>query len=157
MDSAPGPFAPAAQPRYTTWLRVFGVFFFLYVFLVGIGGMGKAFELMGEDAMKGILATKRGPFLSLMIGILATTLVQSSSMTTSMLVTLVAVSGPGALPMDQATYMIMGANLGTTVTNTLVSLGHITRSGEYPTVHLFLRQHTNEPGAHRRGHLRPTQ
>lgn len=45
--------------------------------------------------------------------------------------------------MDQATYMIMGANLGTTVTNTLVSLGHITRSGEYrraiaaATVHDF--------------------
>ncbi len=143
MDFAPGPLAPVPEPRYTLWLRVFGVFFFLYVFLIGIGGMGRSFGLMGEDVMKELLAKERGPFLALMIGILATTLVQSSSMTTSMLVTLVAVSNPGALPLDQATYMVMGANLGTTVTNTLVSLGHITRSGEYrraiaaATVHDF--------------------
>ncbi len=143
MDSAPGPLTSAPEPRYTTWLRVFWVFFFLYIFLVGIGGMGQSFKLMGEETMRELLAKPRGPFLALMIGILATTLVQSSSMTTSLLVTLVAVSGPGALPMDQATYMIMGANLGTTVTNTLVSIGHITRSGEYrraiaaATVHDF--------------------
>jgi len=122
---------------------VFWVLFFLYVFLVGIGGMGKSFALMGEEVIRDVVAQKRGPFLALMMGILATTLVQSSSITTSMLVTLVAVSGTGALPMDQATYMVMGANLGTTVTNTLVSLGHITRSGEYrraiaaATVHDF--------------------
>ncbi len=143
MDSAPGPLTPALEPRYTTWLRVFWVFFFLYIFLVGIGGMGQSFKLMGEETMRELVAKPRGPFLALMIGILATTLVQSSSMTTSLLVTLVAIPGQGALPMDQATYMIMGANLGTTVTNTLVSLGHITRSGEYrraiaaATVHDF--------------------
>ena len=113
---------------------------FLYIFLLGIGGMGTAFKLMGKTRMTELLEEERGPMLSLMIGILATTLVQSSSVTTS---TLVGAVGAGVLPYEQAVYMIMGANVGTTVTNTLVSLGHITRSAEYQrafaaaTVHDF--------------------
>ncbi|MHC4515618.1 MAG: hypothetical protein ACYTGW_12025 [Planctomycetota bacterium] len=140
MDSAPGPLVRAEQPRYATWVKVFWVFFFLFVFLVGIGGMGKSFKLMGGSWMEQLLQQSRGPFCSLMIGILGTTLVQSSSMTTSVLVGMV---GAQILPMEQATFMVMGANIGTTVTNTLVSLGHITRSREYQrafaaaTVHDF--------------------
>lgn len=135
-----GPLAPAPEPRYVTWLRVILVVAFLYVFLVGIRGMGVSFTLMGKEFVQELLGQERGPFLALMIGILATTLVQSSSITTSTLVGLV---GTGALPIEQAVYMIMGANVGTTVTNTLVSLGHITRSAEYKrafaaaTVHDF--------------------
>ena len=60
--------------------------------------------------------------MSLLSGILATSLLQSSSTTTSIIVGLVsggALSLPGAVP------MIMGANLGTSVTNTIVSLAYI--------------------------------
>ncbi|MHC4079144.1 MAG: hypothetical protein ACYST0_11970, partial [Planctomycetota bacterium] len=89
MDSAPGPLVRAEEPRYVTWLKVFWVFFFLFVFLVGIGGMGKSFKLMGGSWMEDLLQQSRGPFCSLMIGILGTTLVQSSSMTTSVLVGMV--------------------------------------------------------------------
>lgn len=54
-----------------------------------------------------------------MIGLLATALTQSSSTTTSIVVGLVA----GGLPMEIAIPMLMGANIGTTMTNTLVSIG----------------------------------
>jgi sodium-dependent phosphate cotransporter len=65
-----------------------------------------------------------------MIGILATTLVQSSSVSTAMLVGLVA-APDNPLPIANAVPMIMGANIGTTVTNTIVCLGHIGRKHEF--------------------------
>lgn len=68
------------------------------------------------------------PFVGLFIGILATTLVQSSSTTTSMTVALVAA---GALTIEGAIPIVMGANIGTSVTNTLVSLAHVTRREEF--------------------------
>ncbi len=112
----------------------------LYLFLVGIGSMGSAFKMMGEGFTKDLLGSGTGPLVSLFIGILATTLVQSSSTTTSVVVGLVAAGG---VDLESAIYMVMGANVGTTVTNTIVSLGHITRSNEYKrafaaaTVHDF--------------------
>ena len=126
--------------RLPTWIRVLLVFAALYVFLVGIGSMSTAFKAMGKDYTKELLGNPAGPLVSLFIGILATTLVQSSSTTTSLVVGLVAA---GAIPYHSAIYMVMGANVGTTVTNTIVSLGHITRSAEYQrafaaaTVHDF--------------------
>jgi sodium-dependent phosphate cotransporter len=62
--------------------------------------------------------------------VLATTLVQSSSVTTSMIVALVA-APESPLPIANAIPMIMGANIGTTVTNTIVSLGHVSRPEEF--------------------------
>jgi sodium-dependent phosphate cotransporter len=82
----------------------------------------------------------RNPFAGLSLGVLFTVLVQSSSTTTS---TIVAVVGSGTLSVQAAVPMIMGANIGTTVTNTLVSLGSIRRSREFQrafaaaTVHDF--------------------
>ncbi len=69
-----------------------------------------------------------------------TVLVQSSSVTTS---TIVALVGAGTLTVEAATPMIMGANIGTTITNTLVSIGHARRGAEFnrafaaATVHDF--------------------
>lgn len=68
------------------------------------------------------------PFSGLIIGIIATSLIQSSSTTTSLVVGLVA---GGALTLDSAIPIIMGANIGTTITNTLVSFGHITSRSEF--------------------------
>ncbi|MEE9229090.1 MAG: Na/Pi symporter [Acidobacteriota bacterium] len=126
--------------RLPIWLKVFLVLAALYLFLVGIGSMGAAFKMMGKSYTEDLLGTTGGPLISLFIGILATTLLQSSSTTTSLVVGLVAA---GAIPFHSAIYMVMGANVGTTVTNTIVSLGHITRSNEYhrafaaATVHDF--------------------
>lgn len=109
-------------------LRFVLVLLSLYLFLVGIGAMGAGFKSLGSDFTEGLLGSRSGPVVSLFIGILATTLVQSSSTTTSIIVGLVAA---GAIPFHSAAYMVMGANVGTTVTNTIVSIGHITRSAEF--------------------------
>jgi sodium-dependent phosphate cotransporter len=54
--------------------------------------------------------------------------VQSSSVTTATIVGLV---GSGVLSLEYAIPMVMGANIGTTVTNTLVSFGHVRREQEF--------------------------
>ena len=112
----------------------------LYAFLVSIGLMGGAFKLFGKDLAKQLIEMTSNPLVGLVAGILATTLVQSSSTTTSIVVSMVAAGGlsiQGAIP------VVMGANVGTSVTNTLVSMGHITRKEEFKralagaTVHDF--------------------
>lgn len=112
----------------------------LYLFLLSIGLMGAAFKGFGSDFAKSLIETTSNPFVGLLIGILATSIVQSSSTTTSVVVGIV---GSGGLTVANAIPIIMGANIGTTVTNTLVSLGHVGRRKEFrraigaATVHDF--------------------
>ena len=90
--------------------------------------MGDSFKFFGREFAEQLLATTSNPFVGLFIGILATSLVQSSSTTTSMTVALVAAGGlevSGAIP------IVIGANIGTSVTNTLVSIVHISRPEEF--------------------------
>lgn len=121
-------------------LRVLLLALLLYAFFLGLDLMGLAFKLFGKGFAERLIATSADPFIGLFVGILATSLVQSSSTTTSMTVGLVAA---GALSIDGAIPVIMGANIGTSVTNTLVSLGHVTRREEFrralagATVHDF--------------------
>lgn len=120
--------------------RVLALLFLLYSFLVSIGLLGKAFKLFGGGIVESMIQDASNPLIGLFIGILATTLVQSSSSTTSLVVALV---GSGTMPVATAIPVVMGANIGTSVTNTLVSLGHLTRSREFhrafsaSTVHDF--------------------
>jgi sodium-dependent phosphate cotransporter len=65
--------------------------------------------------------------MGLIMGIFATALIQSSSTITSVIVGMVA----GGLPISIAVPMIMGANIGTTITNTIVSLGHARHKDEF--------------------------
>ncbi len=108
-------------------LLAFGL---LYVFLVGVNGLGGGFESLGDDVLNTFFRATANPFLGLVIGLLATALVQSSSVTTSLIVGLVA-APENPLPVANAVPMIMGANIGTTVTNTIVSLAHVGRSDEF--------------------------
>ena len=109
-------------------LKIAGVFACLYLFLIGIGGMGAAFKGEFKDTAARLLEATQSPIVGLFIGILATTIVQSSSTTTSLIVGLVAA---GAVDLGGAIFMVMGANVGTTVTAKIVSLGHITRKAEF--------------------------
>jgi len=90
--------------------------------------MGSGFKALGKDFATQVIQTTSNPIAALMIGLIATSLVQSSSTTTSIIVGLVAA---GSLPLHNSVPMLMGANIGTTITNTLVSLGHITRKEEF--------------------------
>jgi sodium-dependent phosphate cotransporter len=102
----------------------------LFLFLLGVKGLGDGFKLAGGDLLDHFFTATGNPFFGFVIGLFATTLVQSSSVTTSMIVGLVA-APEHPLPLANAVPMVMGANIGTTVTNTIASLGHITRRGEF--------------------------
>ncbi len=100
----------------------------LYAFFVGLDMMGIAFKGFGKGLAETLMNSTANPFVGLFIGILATSLVQSSSTTTSMTVGIVAAGG---LSVEGAIPIIMGANIGTSVTNTIVALGHVTRKEEF--------------------------
>jgi sodium-dependent phosphate cotransporter len=110
--------------------KVFTILFLLFVFLMGVKGLGSGFQLLGRDVLEAFFAATENPFVALMIGILSTTVVQSSSVSTSMIVGLVA-APENPLPIANAVPMIMGTNIGTTVTNTIVALGHLGRRDEF--------------------------
>ncbi len=116
------------RERTQTILKIIGVAACLYLFLVGIGGMGYSFKLFGKEFSQKILEATSSPMVGLFIGVLATTIVQSSSTTTSIVIGMVAAE---AIGVRSAIFMVMGANIGTTVTAKLVSLGHITRKTEF--------------------------
>ncbi len=108
--------------------KLFLVIACVYLFLVSIGLMGEAFKGFGKEFAENLIRATSNPFIGLFIGIFATSIMQSSSTTTSILVGMVA---SGALTVTNAIPIIMGANIGTTITNTLVALGHVTRREEF--------------------------
>lgn len=122
------------------WTRLSLLLLLLYIFFVSITLMGASFKFFGKGFAETLLSTTSKPLIGLFIGILATSLVQSSSTITSMVVGLVA---GGALDVPNAIPIVIGSNIGTSVTNTLVSVGHISRPEEFKrafavaTVHDF--------------------
>lgn len=126
------------QNRFISWLILLAG---VYAILLSVGMVGSGFKWAsgGAEGAKELFEFATNPILALLIGTLATALVQSSSTVTSVIVGLVA----GGLPISIAIPMVMGANIGTTVTNTLVSLGHVRKKSEFrqafaaATVHDF--------------------
>jgi len=142
MDPQAEPSAKPSSPVpfQSTALQVVALLGVLTLFFTSIELMGESFKLMGQGVAEQLLLMTSNPFVGLFIGILATSLVQSSSTVTSMTVSIVAGGGlniAGAIP------IVMGANIGTSVTNTIVSLGSVTRKEEFrramagATVHDF--------------------
>lgn len=125
---------------YRRILRIIAVLTLLYLFLLSIKLMGSSFKLFGKNFAEQLIISCSNPFVGLFIGILATSIVQSSSTTTSLVV---ALTGGGILPVTYSIPIIMGANIGTTITNTLVSLTFMTRKEDFKrafagaTVHDF--------------------
>ena len=121
-----------------TWA---GIAALVYMLLVGVSIIGAGFKWVsgGADGAAAIFAFASNPITGVILGTLATALVQSSSTVTSVIVGLVA----GGVPVSVAVPMIMGANMGTTITNTIVSLGNLREDGAFnksfqaATVHDF--------------------
>jgi sodium-dependent phosphate cotransporter len=107
------------------WMQWILVAALVYLLLVAVGMIGSGFKEAAGTQAKELFAFASNPVTALVVGVLATALIQSSSTVTSIVVGLVA----GGLPVEIAIPMVMGANIGTTVTNTIVSLGHI-RDGD---------------------------
>jgi sodium-dependent phosphate cotransporter len=111
-----------------TAVKVVLVLTALYVFLVSVTMMGSGFKTFGKGFAEALISGTSNPFVGLFIGVLATAIIQSSSTTTSMVVAFVA---SGTLTVENAIPVVMGANVGTTVTAALVSMGHVTRRHEF--------------------------
>jgi solute carrier family 34 (sodium-dependent phosphate cotransporter) len=111
-----------------TPLRAALVAVMLYTFLVGVALLEVGIAGLGERFTTGLLDQVANPLSGLFAGILFTVLVQSSSVSTATIVGLV---GAGTVPLELAVPMIMGANIGTTVTNTLAALGNVRRPAEF--------------------------
>ena len=126
MNTAVG--APGERRGMSTPVRAVLVVALLYLFLTGVELLGGGFKNLGNDLVDGLFEGVSNPIGGLCVGLLATVLVQSSSVSTSVIVGLVA---SGVVGIDEAVPMVMGANLGTTVTNTLASLGHLRREQEF--------------------------
>ena len=125
------------------WLLILGL---VYLLMVSVGVLSQGFRAVsgGADGAEAIFAFATNPLVSVLLGVLATALVQSSSAVTSVIVGLVG----GGLPLAIAIPMIMGSNMGTTITNTLAALGNLredeafNRSFAAATVHDFFNLFT---------------
>jgi len=122
------------QSRGITILKTAAIFAVLYIFLISIGMIGAAFKGMGKGFAEELIQSNAGPLIGIFIGVLATSIIQSSSTTTSLVVGMVAAGAFGDDPriaVAAAVPYIMGANIGTSITNTIVSLGHIVNKNEF--------------------------
>eukprot|EP00928_Gymnodinium_smaydae_P068022 TRINITY_DN5106_c0_g3_i1.p1 TRINITY_DN5106_c0_g3~~TRINITY_DN5106_c0_g3_i1.p1 ORF type:complete len:614 (+),score=89.32 TRINITY_DN5106_c0_g3_i1:60-1901(+) len=99
---------------------VVGALFFLYMFLVGLSIMGGAFKILGGRGAGNMYTAVENPIVGLMTGVVSTVLVQSSSTSTSVAVTMV---GADVITVKAGIPIIMGANIGTSVTNTIIAMG----------------------------------
>lgn len=106
---------------YTT-LGWIGVAFFVYLLICGVNVMSRGFQGLGADTAHALFGFTTNPLVGLCVGLLATVIVQSSSTTTALTVAAV---GSGALTIGGAIPVILGSNLGTTVTCTLVAVGFV--------------------------------
>jgi sodium-dependent phosphate cotransporter len=100
----------------------------IYLFLLAVEVLGCSFKLFGSGFAQGLIRATGNPVVGLCIGMLATVLVDSSSMTTSTIVALVA---SGTLSLRSAIPMVMGANIGTTVGSMWVVAGYTRRKVEF--------------------------
>ncbi|MFC3121037.1 Na/Pi symporter [Agaribacter flavus] len=95
--------------------------------LTAVSLIGGGFKTATQDHAKQLFEFASNPFMGLIIGMVATALIQSSSTVSSVIVAMVA----GGLPITIAVPMMMGANIGTSITNTIVSLGHVSNKEEF--------------------------
>ena len=113
----------AKKSQASSLLPWLSVLFFVYMLLVAIGMIGDGFKWAAgsPEAAANLFTFASNPFTGLVIGLIATIMVQSSSTTSSIIVGLVA----GGLPVSIAIPMILGTNIGTSTTATLVSLANL--------------------------------
>ncbi|MVT26643.1 Na/Pi cotransporter family protein, partial [Nesterenkonia alkaliphila] len=117
----PGGLHSRLTPRTVSVLNWLIVAASVYVLITAVNVIGSGFSIAAGDQAAVLFSFAANPVVGLMIGVVATALTQSSSTTTSVTVGLVA----GGLPLSIAVPIILGANIGTTLTNTLVSLGMV--------------------------------
>lgn len=112
-----------------TWIvRITLIFSIILLFLLAIDLMIYALSSIGLGAARELIKIADIPFISLFIGLLTTALIQSSSTVTSIAVAMVA---SGTISLDMGIFVIMGANIGTTLTSDIISLSYITNKNKF--------------------------
>jgi solute carrier family 34 (sodium-dependent phosphate cotransporter) len=100
----------------------------ILLFLFSLDLMVSSLRHLGGDTARSVIEATENPFTALFVGLLVTALIQSSSTTTALTVAMVA---SGAISFQSAIPVIMGANVGTTITSTIISLGFINKKKEF--------------------------
>ena len=113
--------------KNNNWQRWLLLILLVYVMLLAVSMIGSGFKYAAGEQARELFNFASNPIMGLIIGMVSTALIQSSSTVTSIIVGMVA----GGLPITIAVPMMMGANIGTSITNTLVSLGHVAKKEEF--------------------------
>ncbi len=112
-----------------TWIvRISLIISIIFLFLLAIDLMINALSSIGLGAAQELIKIAEIPFISLFIGLLTTALIQSSSTVTSIAVAMVA---SGTISLNMGIFVIMGANIGTTLTSDIISLSYITSKSKF--------------------------
>ncbi|MEJ7643183.1 MAG: Na/Pi symporter [Chryseolinea sp.] len=127
METPASPIEPARKnwSNFRIVMYVLGAFF---LFLFALELLTSSLQHMTKNAADTILTATSNPFTGLFIGLVITAMLQSSSTTTALVVAMVA---SGALTFEGAIPIIMGANIGTTITSIIVSLSFINKRKEF--------------------------
>jgi len=111
--------------------KIIALLLMLYLFICSLSFLSSAFRLLGGKAAGSAFSSNgivSNPVAGLMMGVVATVLLQSSSTTTSIVVSMVAAD---ILEVSPAIPIVMGANIGTSVTNTIVAIGQIADKDQF--------------------------
>ena len=108
--------------------NIVGIILSIVGFFVSIHFLGMSFQTIGSDFSQNFEIAFGNPAIGLFIGLLGTAILQSSSTTTSMAVAAVAA---GTITLENAIPVVMGANIGTTLTSTIVSMSYVTKTAEF--------------------------
>ncbi|WP_373520058.1 Na/Pi symporter [Aquiflexum sp.] len=98
------------------------------LFMFSIDLLTMSMVRINNQLAEDLFQATNNPFVGLFVGLLMTALIQSSSTVTAMIVAVVA---SGNLSLIQAVPLVMGANIGTTITSTLVAFSFIMKKGEF--------------------------
>lgn len=126
------------EPRRFNYIKILQIFAAVLFFIFALNFAGYSFKVAGGEITKSILSVTYNPFVSLFIGLLITAIIHSSSTTTSLIVAAVAA---GTINFSHAIPMVMGANIGTTITSTLVSIGFLNKRKEFRKAIAAATQH----------------
>ena len=130
MAVIPNPKREAASRRSV--LRTTGlwlaVVLALLLLISAVSVIGRGFRMLGDERAHQLFAFAGNPFVGLAVGVLATVIIQSSTTVTAIVVTAV---GTGALTVNESVPIVMGSNVGTTVTCTFVALGFVGSREEF--------------------------
>lgn len=120
------PGADGSLSRGEVILRSLLFLFLILMFLSAVKMFGEAAQMLTheyETSVNALMTGMSNPFIGLCIGIFATALMNSSSATTSLAVAMVA---SGIISIENAVAIVIGANIGASITSMMVSMGNIT-------------------------------